>query len=172
MAVAQFGLSHVDRALVVRNHHRDEIPVDVAGGLHGHVVHHLRHGGVVFRQERFIGLERGLAAVRSRWRQGARRVPQQRGFRRRQLVAQGRPHGCDFLELLGDNFLSDTEKLLVVTVAKLGLSHVDRALMVRDHHGHKVAVDVPGRLDRHIVHHLGHGGIVLVDEGPLFGEAG
>jgi hypothetical protein len=33
--------------------------------------------------------------------------------------------------------------------------------MMRDHHGDEVAIDVAGRLHRHIVHHLGHGGFVL-----------
>jgi len=43
LAVAQVRHRHVDRALVMRRHHRDEVAVDVAARLHGHVVHHLVH---------------------------------------------------------------------------------------------------------------------------------
>ena len=51
-AVAQLRLRHVDRALVVRHHHRDEVGVDVARRLDVHAVHHLCHGGLVLGQER------------------------------------------------------------------------------------------------------------------------
>jgi len=32
------------------------------------------------------------------------------------------------------------------------------------HHGDEIAVDVAGRLDRHVVHHLDHRGLVLFPE--------
>jgi hypothetical protein len=43
MALAQYGLRHVDRALMVRHHRRDEITVDIAGRPDHHVGHHLVH---------------------------------------------------------------------------------------------------------------------------------
>ena len=36
--------------------------------------------------------------------------------------------------------------------------------MMRDHHRCEISIDVPGRLDRHIVHHLDHCGLVLLPE--------
>jgi hypothetical protein len=59
LAVAQFDHGHVDRALMMRRHHRDEIAVDVAGRLGAHAVHHLRHRRVGLFQERaFLGRRR------------------------------------------------------------------------------------------------------------------
>ena len=49
-------------------------------------------------------------------------------------------------------------------VAQLADRHVDRALMVRDHHGNEIPVDIAARLDRHVVHHLGHRSVVLFQE--------
>ena len=50
-AVAKHGKRHVDRALMMRHHHRDKIGIDVAGRLHRHVAHHFFHGGDVLGQE-------------------------------------------------------------------------------------------------------------------------
>src|SRR5207253_9419961 len=52
--VTQLSLRHVDRTLMMRNHRRDEVSVHVAGGLHVHGGHHLRHGSVVFGQEQCL----------------------------------------------------------------------------------------------------------------------
>ena len=67
--------------------------------------------------------------------------------RGRQSLAEREPHRDDFLLLVDDDFLRDPPQLLVMAVAQLRLRHVDRALVVRDHHGGEVAVDVAGRLD-------------------------
>ena len=42
--------------------------------------------------------------------------------------------------------------------------------MMRVHHGDEVAVDIAARLDRHVVHHFGHGVIVLFQERGLAGR--
>jgi len=42
-AVAQLGLRHIDRALVMRHHHRDEVRVHVARWLDAHGRHHRVH---------------------------------------------------------------------------------------------------------------------------------
>ena len=51
---------------------------------------------------------------------------------------EGGPHGGDLLALLHDDLLGNTTEHRVVAVAQLGDRHVDRGLMVRDHHGGKV----------------------------------
>jgi hypothetical protein len=51
MAVVQFGLRHIDCALMVRNHHGREVGVDIARWLHCHVHHHLAHSGLVLGHE-------------------------------------------------------------------------------------------------------------------------
>src|SRR3984893_6227348 len=56
LAVTQFADRHVDRALMMRGHHSDEIAVDIACRLYLHVAHHLDHRGLVLFQERsFVG---------------------------------------------------------------------------------------------------------------------
>src|SRR5580658_10110378 len=59
VAVAELRLGHVDSALMMRRHHRYEVMVDITSGLHGHVIHHFRHGGIVLFQER--GFRAGLS---------------------------------------------------------------------------------------------------------------
>ena len=49
--VAQLGLRHLHRALVVRDHHRGEILIHVAGGLDFHAGHHPRHRADIFGKE-------------------------------------------------------------------------------------------------------------------------
>src|SRR5262245_9733370 len=73
-------------------------------------------------------------------------------------------HGCDFLHLVDDDLLRDAPQLFVLAVAQLADSHRNGALMMRDHHRHEITVDIAGRLDRHIVHHLDHGCLVLLPE--------
>ncbi len=41
--IGEFGFRHIDRALVVRDHHGGEVPVRIAGGRHGHVGVHPGH---------------------------------------------------------------------------------------------------------------------------------
>jgi hypothetical protein len=69
--------------------------------------------------------------------------------------------------LHGNDALCDPEQFLIVAVAQLSLRHVDCTLMVSDHHGRKVRIDIAGRLHRHVLHHLAHGGLVLGHEGRL-----
>ena len=93
-AVAKHGLRHVDRALMMRHHHRDEIAVDIAGRLDRHVRHHLVHGGVIVRQERLLGGKvRPLRGILDRYRSvyviGVRRILRQ-GERRRCDRCRGR----------------------------------------------------------------------------------
>ena len=78
----------------------------------------------------------------------------------RQRLTERQAHGGDLLLLVDDDLLGDAAELLVVAVAQFGLGHLDGALVVRDHHGGEIGVDVAGRLDRHAVHHLAHGGLV------------
>jgi Arginase family len=40
---------------------------------------------------------------------------------------------------------------------------------MRRHHGHEIAVGITGRLDRHVVHHLGHRVVVLLQERSFIG---
>ena len=100
----------------------------------------------------------------------ARLVRRRRG--RRQRLAERQPHRGDLLLLVDDDLLRDAPQLLVVTVAQLGLRHVDRALMMRHHHRDEVLVDVAGRLDAHADHHLRHRAVVLGQERRLFGGGG
>jgi hypothetical protein len=54
--MAQLRHGHVDRALMVCRHHRDEVLVDIPGRSDAHVDHHLRHRSDVLGQKRrFIG---------------------------------------------------------------------------------------------------------------------
>jgi hypothetical protein len=79
--ITQHGLRHLDRALMMRRHHRNEITVDVAARLDHHVGHHLVHGGVVFRQiRRFLG----------KGRTGRRRAKRQRRNHERRLILSRR----------------------------------------------------------------------------------
>jgi hypothetical protein len=52
VAVAELRYGHIDGALMMRLHHRYEVMVDITRGLHGHAIHHFRHGGVALFQER------------------------------------------------------------------------------------------------------------------------
>lgn len=78
-------------------------------------------------------------------------------------------HRGDLLHLVHDDFLRDAPKLLVLAVAQLDHRHVDGTLMMRVHHGDEVAIDVTGWLRRHVVHHLGHRHIVLLQERGFLG---
>lgn len=79
-------------------------------------------------------------------------------------LAERQAHGDDLLLLFDDDFLRDAPQLLVLAVAQFRHRHVDRALVVRDHHGGEVGVDVAGWLRRHPGHHPVHRGAVLRQE--------
>jgi hypothetical protein len=78
-----------------------------------------------------------------------------------QRLAEGESHGGDFLLLLDDDFLRDAPQLLVATVAQFGLSHVNRTLMVRNHHGSEIMIDITGVPNVHASHYLVHGCLIL-----------
>ncbi len=82
----------------------------------------------------------------------------------REGLPQRQPHRGNLLQLIDDDFLRDAPELFVLAVAQLGHGHVDGALMVGNHHRDEVLVDVAAGLDRHVVHHLRHGGIALRQE--------
>ena len=60
----------------------------------------------------------------------------------RKRLADAQQHCRDFLLLRHYDLLRDARELFVVPIAQLSLRHVDRSLMMRDHHRHKVNVDV------------------------------
>lgn len=87
-----------------------------------------------------------------------------RGRGRGQCLAARQPHCDDFLLLLDHDFLGDTAQLFVLAMPEFRKRHVDGALVVRNHHRCKIGVDVAGRLDGHVGHHLVHRGGVLGQE--------
>ena len=95
---------------------------------------------------------------------GGRRGLRGRRDRGRQRIADGEPHRRDLLLLGHDDFLGEPLELLVLAVAQDDLRHVDRALVMRHHHRHEIAVDVPGRRGCHVGHHLVHRGFVCGKE--------
>ena len=88
------------------------------------------------------------------------------------MMSDGKAHNGNFLLLGHDDLLGQSPDLRVATVAKHRKRHVDRTLMVRNHHRDKVRVDVAGRLYRHVVHHFSHGGLVLDQEGGFRTDTG
>src|SRR5256885_10927506 len=75
------------------------------------------------------------------------------GWKAPQLPA----HQFDFLLLLDDDPFGEASKHGVAAELQLGLRHVDRTLVVRNHHRREVAVRISGVRDRHIPVHAGHG---------------
>jgi hypothetical protein len=66
-------------------------------------------------------------------------------------------HQGDLLGLFDDDPLGQTAHRLVLAVGEFDPRHVDRALMMGDHHGGEVAVGIAGRRDRHGGVHARHG---------------
>src|SRR5438045_2716737 len=59
-------------------------------------------------------------------------------------------HISDLLPLLDDDDrLREAPQLLIATVLQLHESHLDRTLVVRDHHPRKIAVDIAARRNLH-----------------------
>src|SRR2546430_17361387 len=54
LAVTELGFRHGDGALVMRNHHGDEITVHITGGPDCHGLHHLLHCGTAGGDERLV----------------------------------------------------------------------------------------------------------------------
>jgi hypothetical protein len=61
LAVPELCLRHIDRALVMRGHHRDEVSVNITGRLDRHAVHHGVHRRIdVGDERRFVGPRRSV----------------------------------------------------------------------------------------------------------------
>src|SRR5271166_6657249 len=116
-----------------------------------------------------IGSPRGKRPMRERTIRSLR-VRRERRPRRR-TPDERQPHGRDLLVLIDDDLLRDAAQLLALPVAQLGFRHVDRALVVRDHHGCKVAVNIARRADIHSGHHGAHGRPIFRHE-QIFGGLG
>jgi hypothetical protein len=58
-------------------------------------------------------------------------------------LAERQAHCGDLLPLLNDNFLCDVAQPLIRAIATVSDGHVDGALVVRDHHGGKIPIDIP-----------------------------
>jgi len=59
--------------------------------------------------------------------------------------------------LLDYDFERQASEAFILAILQLGSRHVDRSLVVRDHHGCKVAIGISGRLDNHCIVHPLHG---------------
>src|SRR3954453_13233643 len=78
------------------------------------------------------------------------------------VIPESQFHDFDLLLLRDNDLLGEASQALVLAVAKLGERHVDRALVVRDHHPREVAVRIArvGYVHRRVhprgrlVHHL------------------
>src|SRR3954452_24726082 len=78
------------------------------------------------------------------------------------VIPESQFHDFDLLLLRDYDFLGEASQALVLAIAKLGERHVDRALVVRDHHAGEVAVRIArvGYVHRRVhprgrlVHHL------------------
>src|SRR5262245_57800478 len=64
-----------------------------------------------------------------------------------------RTHISDLLPLLDDDGLRKAPEPLVVSVLQEDKRHIDRALMMRDHHPNEVLVGVAARRDLHALVH-------------------
>ena len=62
-------------------------------------------------------------------------------------------HVGDLLPLLDDDRLREALEPLIVSVLQLQQRHIDRTLMVRNHHSYEVAVDIAVRGYLHTLVH-------------------
>ena len=90
----------------------------------------------------------------------------------RQRLTDSEAHHRNLLLLGHDDLLGQPPDLWIAAMAKHGKRHVDRTLMMWDHHRHKIGINIAGRLHRHIGHHFFHGGDVLGQEGGFCTDAG
>src|SRR6266478_900642 len=72
-----------------------------------------------------------------------------------QRVAKGEVHDHDLLLLVDDDLLGEPLQPLVLSVAELHERHVDRTLVVWDHHASEVAIRVAAEGDVHRRVHFG-----------------
>src|SRR5258708_4076088 len=69
---------------------------------------------------------------------------------------------CRYLALsLRDDVLSQTPKLVIVTVFELGASYINRAMMVGHHCRNEIAIDVACWTDQHTQAHFAYGKVVF-----------
>src|SRR5688500_1802519 len=66
------------------------------------------------------------------------------GGRRRRVVVDRQAHRLDLVLLGDDDFLRKPAHRFVAARPQHRPRHVDRALVVRDHHCHEIAVDIAG----------------------------
>jgi hypothetical protein len=71
-------------------------------------------------------------------------------------LVEGQSHSSNFLLLLDDDLLRNSPQLLVVAVEEFSLCHVNRTLMMGDHHGRKVTIYIAAGFRAHTGHHLVH----------------
>src|SRR5437762_1396476 len=62
-------------------------------------------------------------------------------------------HVGDLLRLLDDNRLGEALELFIAAIFQQDERHVDRTLMMRDHHPHEVLIDIAARRDIHALMH-------------------
>src|SRR5207248_35454 len=65
-------------------------------------------------------------------------------------------HDFDFLLLLDDDRLSKPTQNGIAPELQLSLGHIDRTLVMRNHHGSKVSIGVAAMSDRHSLAHAIH----------------
>jgi len=68
---------------------------------------------------------------------------------RRLRFSSGATHYRHLVLPFRDDALSQTPKLLIMTVFELGASGIDGALMVGHHYGDEIAIDVARRIGHH-----------------------
>lgn len=76
--------------------------------------------------------------------------------RRWKALVQGKTHCGNLLLLIDDDFLRDTFQGLIMAIAKFSHSHIDGTLMMRNHHGDKILVDILCWRRTHVRHHDVH----------------
>ena len=63
-------------------------------------------------------------------------------WRRRGLFTEPELHGLDLRLLVHDDLLRESPHHRIFAIKQLGLGHINRTLMVRNHHGAKIVVNV------------------------------
>ena len=66
------------------------------------------------------------------------------------------PHSSNFLLLFDDDLLRNSPQLFVAAVEEFSLCHVNRTLVMGDHHGRKVMIYIATGFRAHTGHHLVH----------------
>ena len=124
--------------LMMWHHHCHKIMVDIARGLRRHTGHHFIHGGVILRKKGC--LEKGLTWRRNGCASGVlpRASVTQVGEARSPMASRIAAISCSCSTIISWG----CAKVLVMAIEQFGLGHVDRALVVRNHHRDEIIVDV------------------------------